>query len=187
MLRAPIEKVAKALSKLLKPNRTIVSAVTFKNGTMEEIKEASSSTPYRTLAKEEPEAATSVAAPVRGCPPPDFSQAEIRAQRVLATFLTDEQLDDFRRHQKFISIGQTSGHRYMVTSRHARDQLVTYTRSLYDLELQLPVCAHDHEVPAAEELLGFHVLLQLPGWESYLNEVTDDNHSDLLSRFRADA
>ena len=36
------------------------------------------------------------------------------------------------------------------------------------------------EVPAAEELLGFHVLLQLPGWESYLNEVRDENHHELL-------
>jgi hypothetical protein len=198
VLRAPIEKVAKTLSKLLKPDRTIISAVKFSDGTMEEIREATTSpagaadkTPVvqdQVLAKPEttpkakvPKTATSVAAPVRGCPPPEFSQAEIRAQRVLAAFISTEQIADFKKYQRFVSIGQTTGHRYMVTSRHAKDQLATYTRSLYDMDLQSPICAHDYDVPPAEELLGFHVLLQLPGWEDYLNKVTEANHHLLLN------
>ena len=187
VLRAPIEKVAKTLAKMLKPERTIISAVKFSDGTMEEIREATTPAPADSTTtakpdkpKKTPKTATSVAAPVRGCPPPDFSQAEIRAQRVLAAFLTTDQISDFRRYQRFVSIGHSTGHRYMITSRHARDQLATYLRSLYDLDLQSPICAHDWEVPAAEELLGFHIFLQLPGWENYLSEVRDENHHELL-------
>jgi len=208
-LKAPIAKVAKALNKLLKPDRTIVSAIRFSDGTMEEIRDSQtpSSTPSSasTTSNEsatspdglpkatalqgtkagkrgrKPKAATSVAAPVRGCPPPEFSQAEIRAQRVLKTFLTAEQIEDFTNHQRFISRGSETGRRYMLTSRHARGELAKYTRSLYDLDLQMPICAHDYDVPASEELLGFHVLLQLPGWESYLSTVTELNHHELLA------
>jgi len=194
-LRAPVEKVAKTLAKLLKPGRTVISAVKFSDGTMEEVRDAG---PYRKTSstkepttdkdpvappkpKKKPKAAVSTAVPVRGCPPPDFPQSEIRAQRVLAAFLTTDQLDDFKRFQRFMSTGSESGHRYMITSRLARDQLAVYTRSLYDLDLQSPICAHDFDVPPAEEMLGFHILLQMPGWERYLNEVTDDNHQTLLS------
>lgn len=184
-VNAPIDKVSKLLARLLKPKRTIISAVRFKDGTMEEMGSTSPISPitettpipepYRT-----PAVATSVAAPVRGCPAPDFSQAEIRAQRVLAAFLTTDQLDDFKHHQKFISMGSVTGNRYMITSRHARGQLAQYTRTLYDLDRKMPVCTHDWDVPAAEEMLALHVLLQLPGWETYLNEVTEDNVEQAL-------
>jgi hypothetical protein len=213
-LSASIEKVAGTLGKLMKPGRTIISAVKFTDGTMEEIRTASppvqktsgdpttdpveAPQPYRTegdvllsekeweekkkrrLPKKKPRAAVSTAAPVRGCPPPDFDQAEIRARRVLAEFLTVEQLADFQKHNKFISIGATTGNRFMITSRLARDQLTKYTRTLYDLDRKMPLCVHDYEVPPAEEMLGLHILLQLPGWEAYLCGATEDNLEDVL-------
>lgn len=187
-LKAPIDEAAKFLAKALKPGRTIISAVKYKNGEMEEIRSTASpvsepSKPSKARdttstvdrSAKEPDAAVSVATPVRGCPAPDFSQSELRAQRVLVNFLTPEQVADFRTYQKFISVGQTTGNRYMITSRHARDQLAQYQRTLYDLDRQMPICTHDWDVPAAEEMLALHVLLQLPGWETYLNEVTEDN------------
>jgi len=157
---------------------------------MEEVRESHAEAPTSTTAsipkatatettkperkKRKPKAAASIAAPVRGCPAPDFSKAELRAQGVLRTFLDPEQIADFNRYNKFVSIGQTTGNRYMITSRHATDELATYTRSLYDLDLKMPLCVHDWDVPASEEMLGLHVLLQLPGWESYLR-VSEDN------------
>jgi len=198
VLQAPIETAAKALAKILKPTRTIVSAVRFHDGTMEEIRSSPSSTEQPTPSEQEspespgsgktsrskkkPVVATSVAAPVRGCPAPEFSKAEIRAQRVLAAFLTTEQLDDFKRHNKFISVGQVTGNRYMITSRHARDELTTYTRTLYDLDRRTPICTHDWDVPASEEMLALHIFLQLPGWEVYLNQETE-NLEQVLAAF----
>ncbi len=205
-LDAPIAKVSKVLAKLMKPGRTTISAVRFSDGTMEEIRSTDddSDTGADTGPKEDPassglyrdegpgekvpkkrgrpKAAATVAAPIRGCPAPDFTSSELRAQEVLAAFLDPGQLEDFRRYNKFVSIGQTTGNRYMITSRHARDELAKYTRSLYDLDRETPLCVHDWDVPAAEEMLTLHVLLQLPGWENYLRTATEDNLEDVLSQ-----
>jgi hypothetical protein len=173
-LTAPIAKVSRALAKLLKPDRTIVSAVMFSDGTMEEIRESQSDSSPKPEPKKKPKAAASVGVPTRGCPAPDFSSAEIRARDVLRMFLDADQLADFNRHNRFVSVGATTGNRYMVTSRHAKDQLAQFTRTLYDLERKEPLCVHDWSVPAAEEMLALHMLLQLPGWERYLR-VTEEN------------
>jgi len=106
--------------------------------------------------------------PTRGCPAPDFRSAELKARVVLETFLTDEQREDFQRYNRFVSVGATTGHRYMITSRHARDELSQWQRTLYDLDDRIPLCVHDWGVPAAEEMLALHVLVQLPEYETYL-------------------
>ena len=178
-LMAPIEKVAKLLAEALKPGRTLVTAVRFRDGRMEEIVEA----PYtddKTLAPveepkpEEPAKAVTVAKPMRGCPPPDFAACEIQATRILSEFLSPEQREDFAKFNRFITVGPDTGHRYMITSRHARDQLARYQRQMYDLDEEQPYCVHDdNAVPAAEELLGLHVCLSLPGWETHLRMLTD--------------
>jgi hypothetical protein len=183
-LKAPIEWVAKALAKYMKPGRQLVSVVKFSDGKMAETKTAdlppstSSATikggPYREPAtasadvKVESEKAVTVAAPVQGCPMPDFGRADVKAREVLEHFLTPEQMEDFRRHNRFVAIGGTTGHRYMVTSRHATDSLAQYQRQLYDLDENQPFCVHDWVVPAAEEMLAIGLMVQLPGWESHL-------------------
>lgn len=177
-LAAPMPAVAKALARYMKANRRVVHAVRFANGKM--IEEAESETapaggenpatpaePYRDPA---PAVAASVATPTRGCPAPAFDRAEIKAREVLTAFLTPEQIADFGEHNRFITIGD-SGRRYMVTSRHATDSLAQYSRSLFDLEENMPLCVHDWSVPAAEEMLTLHILLQLPGWENYLRHL----------------
>src|ERR1700694_4718968 len=65
------------------------------------------------------EKATTVAAPTRGCPAPDFVKADIKAREVLEHFLTPEQLEDFRRCNRFVAVGGTTGHRSMVASANA--------------------------------------------------------------------
>jgi hypothetical protein len=181
-LDAPIDKVAKQLAKLLKPRRKVISAVKFKDGTIEEIFDDevdvdTTKNPYREPAAMPPEhavAAASVAAPTRGCPAPDFGTAELRARGVLATFLSTDQLDDFALHNRFVTIGADTGHHYMVTSRQATDALATYQRTLYDLDEGRALCVHDWSVPPAEEMLSMHVLLALPDWERFLRHEEHD-------------
>jgi hypothetical protein len=77
-------------------------------------------------------------------------------------------MEDFERYQRFVTVGGLSGRRYMLTSRHARSELSTYHRTVYDLEADTPLCVHDWSVPAAEELLVMHLHLQSPRWEEYV-------------------
>lgn len=168
-LDAPLAKVKKILVKALKPGREIVSAVSFTNGKIEETTSA-------LLAKIEepapkPKAGVDVAKPKQGCPEPDFAKAELRAREVLTTFLDEEQLADFERYNRFVTIGALTGHRYMVTSRHARDSLAHYRRQVYDLDEKRPFCIHDYDVPAAEEMLAIHILLSLPQHENYVRHL----------------
>lgn len=187
-VRGPIHKVQASLARYLKPTRKLVSAVKFSDGTIEEVTErtfeddgeaaepSNGDGPYREQAakkgakkkKKKPKAAATVAKPRRGCPAPDFTQADVRARRVLVEFLDAQQLTDFQNHNRFISIGADTGFRYMITSRHANDALANYQRTLYDLDNERAICTHDWDVPAAEEMLALHLLLQLPGWETYL-------------------
>lgn len=178
-IAAPIGKVSILLAKALKAERTVVSAVRFSDGKIEEVSEgtfdAEAALPKaKVVASAKPAVAASVAAPVRGYPAPDFVNAELKAAEVLSHFLDDGQFDDFQRYNRFISRGVDTGHRYMVTSRHARSELAGYQRTLYDLDEDRPLCVHDWVVPAAEEMLSLHLLLQLPGWESYLRQDTHD-------------
>ena len=188
-LEAPIAKVAKQLAKLLKPKRKVISAVKYKDGKIEEIFDdpktddpKTDEHPYRESAVPDQEpsaqppavAATSVAAPTRGCPAPDFDTAELKARGVLATFLRPDQLEDFARYNRFVSIGADTGHRYMVTSRQATDALSRYQRTLYDLDEERSLCVHDWSVPPAEEMLSLHVLLALPDWERFLRHEEHD-------------
>jgi hypothetical protein len=193
-MNAKITDVQKILSKPLKPGRKMISAVRFSGGAIEEITTANigliegdaklleeKDTPIKKEPKLRP-VATTVAAPVVGCPAPDFENAEIRATRVLEAFLTPEQLADFRTENAFVATGHDSGHKYMITSRHARTKLSGTARSLFDLTDQHPICVHDWSVPAAEELLGLLVMVSLPGKESFVRMLPDDGveHPELI-------
>jgi len=215
-LDAPIEDVQKFLSKQLKPGRVLVSAVRFSGGAVVEKTDATlapyrkggdttepPSTPAPKVVEPKPAVAATVAAPVQGCPAPDFDNADTRATRVLEAFLLDDQLEDFRRYGQFMSLGHETGHRYLVTSRQARRALErTGGRSLFDLDEPSygngnPIivddmhghrrivgteegnrygrafCVHDWTVPAAEEMLALHLFLTMPGRESYLRHIPE--------------
>jgi hypothetical protein len=176
--------VAALIAKALKPGKKLVSAVRFVDGRIEEVHEGTfvdakrpvyESRPNTPAPTPEPVRATTVAAPTRGCPAPDFAPATLRARDVLMSFLTEAQRDDFLRHNRFITFGATTGHRYMVTSRYAPEQLVRYGgRSLYDLDDGYPVCTHDWDVPAEEEMHALNLLVQLPGYESWIRTLPDE-------------
>lgn len=180
-LSAPIDKVAAIIAKALKPGRKMLSVVKFVDGKVEELTEASfkdkpeaeKPKAEEKAPKPEPKAATTVASPVIGCPAPAFPSAELKAREVLSAFLTPEQLDDFVRFNRFVTVGAETGHRYMITSRHARTREAPSFRSLYDLDERRALCVHDWTVPAAEEMLALHLHVSLPGQERYVRSIPE--------------
>jgi len=95
---------------------------------------------------------------------------------VLRAFLTPKQVDDFNRHQRFVSVGADTGHRYMLTSRNAPDELKNFgARCVFDLDENRSYCVHDYDIPAEEELLTLHCLLAVPGYENWARAMRDDS------------
>jgi hypothetical protein len=187
------------LARELKPNRKLVNAVLFKDGTMAEATFAEdhepvagldppvegphaappppAATPRTTPPRQRPAAGATVAAPERGCPAPDFSPAEIRAKQVLHVFLDEEQRQDIVLYDRFVAVGHDTGHRYMLVSRTNRKQLDLFGgRTLYDLDEDRAYCVHDWDVPSGEELLALLVFLRIPGKESYLREIPEETY-----------
>ena len=165
ILEATLAQAADALTKLLKPDRELISAISVRRGKLTEIADMTDIAPF-------PEAkAVTVARPTGGCLPTDFDPAELKARDVLRVFLSDQQLTDFNRYNKFVAVGADTGTRYMITSRRARDELARYQRSFYDLDKGLALCMHDWAVPPAEEMLALMVCVTLPGRETQLLNV----------------
>ena len=188
----PVDKVEAVLAKAMKRGRKLLSAVVFKNGRIEEIHRTQDGDepkrePFRepaiapytmsaivpvaaTPIVEEPKAAVTVAQPTIGCPIPEFERAEVRATRVLREFLSGQQFADFERTQSFLVVGADTGHKYVLTSRHATAERLDRVggRSVFDVNDGWPVCVHDWLVPAAEELLELKLFLEMPGRESYV-------------------
>lgn len=168
-LEAPLMKVQRYLAKELKPGRKLVEVVIFEGGELEDVTDKE-----KPDSKKEPKAGVTSAAPTQGCPAPDFDHVEHRANEVLETFLSPEQIEDWRKYNRFVSEGADSGHRYMITSRERRDQIGMYAgRSLYDLDEKRAYCVHDWTIPAAEEALNLHLFLSIPGKEEYIRAIPD--------------
>lgn len=176
-LNVAIEVAQDTIARSLKPDRRHLSAVRFHDGAMEEITTASADArEAKTIAQRALDlvrAAVTVAAPRTHCPTPEFERAEVRARDVLFTFLTEEQRSDFRRYNRFVSVGADTGHRYMISSRHALD--MRYRRSLYDIDERLTLCTRDWDVPAAEEMLVLHLVVSLRGREQQIRELSVRN------------
>lgn len=186
IIEANLDDARKEIAKLLKPGRRTVDVVAFKNGGFEEVSRADTdekgligrlikavgkSTKAVKETVKEVKAGATIALPTQGCPEPRLAQAEIRAREVLFAFLDEEQQQDYLARNAFVSVGAMTGHRYAVTSRHAKRLLQSHRRQLYDLDEGTPYCVHDYAVPAAEEMLAIHLLLQIPEREAYLRHL----------------
>ena len=175
-LATKIEDVQAVLAKALKPNRKLVTAVRFINGKIEEVREAKNEEGVVTpqLPATPAVAATTVAAPVIGCPMPAFPEADVRANRVLEAFLDPQQIADYRSTGSFVTTGADTGRRYLVANRERPSLLARCGgRQLFDLEDQMVLCIHDWSVPPPEEMLALHLLLTLPGKESYVRNLPE--------------
>jgi hypothetical protein len=176
-LAVPIGTVQKVIAKALKPGRRLLSVVRFTDGKMQEVRTIPEDRPLASTELAQaptPVVGATVAQPVRGCPAPAFDEADVRANRVLEKFLDNEQTADFQSQSCFVSYGQDTGHKYVVTSREAPRQLKRFGgRSLYDVDEQQAFCVHDWTVPAAEEMLALHLFLSVPGGETYLRHIPD--------------
>jgi len=174
MLPRPLSKVQPIVARAMKPGRALLSAVVYRDGMVEEVHQGPYRTPARSETTEivptkEAEAAVTVAEPTKGCPLPEFERADVRATRILRTFLSSSQLEDFDRAQSFVVTGADSGRIYILTSRQASpDRLARVGgRSVFCVDTRSPICVHDWTVPAAEELLELALFLGLPGRETY--------------------
>ena len=178
-LEAPISKVQKALEKPMKPNRSLLSVVRYKNGAIEQLTEKTTGLLDSENPESEPEkkpaAAVTVAQPTLGCPAPDFEKVDLRANAVLRAFLTPQQVADFESDQAFVQRGADTGHTYIITSRNAPDALKRHQsyRSLYDLTERRAYCVHDWTIPAGEEMLTLALFVGTPGNESYVRAIPD--------------
>lgn len=189
LLKVPVPKVVKFLTKNIHLDRDSVHVIKFDDGKIQEasidaIKKVEMS-PYRKESPEPPKkeppkkkpkkaVAVTVQKPVQGCPAPDFPDCRIRANRVLRAFLSPQQISDFEKHEKFVTVGADTGDRYMITSRMARKQLRSVSeRSVYNLTRRMALCVHDWTIPPEEEMLTMHLMLNLPGHENYICRIPD--------------
>ncbi len=195
-LEAPIEDVQKLLAKALKPQRSLLTAVKFSDGKIEEVHSfqtpegAQAVIPEKPKEEPQPAVAVTVATPVKGCPMPDFQEADVRASRVLETFLNGDQIADYRKTGSFVTVGADSGHRYLVCNRERPNFMRAHLggRQLYDLEKKHPICIHDWAVPPAEEMLALHLHLTLPGWEGKimtLPEIENEEATRTVAQYQA--
>ena len=184
VLSAPIEKVQAALFKAMRPGRREIMAIRTIEGSIRELKGRAyrdEETPKEdALALPPPpppkeEKAVTVAKPVNGCPLPDFPEADIRASRVLETFLSEEQVADYRKTGAFVSTGADSGRRYLICNRE-RPRLMAQKlggRQLLCLDTGRPMCVHDWDVPPPEEMLAIHLMVTLPGRETQMAHLPE--------------
>lgn len=177
-LNAKIEDVQKIVARALKPERKLLTAVRFTDGRVEEVHSNIIPETSRAIAVQEkpaPAVATTVAAPVRGCPMPNFPEADVRASRVLEAFLNQGQIEDYRKTGSFLTTGADSGHRYLVCNRERPNRMKSHLggRQLFDMDTNHAICVHDWSVPPPEEMLALHLCLSLPGREAELLKLPE--------------
>jgi len=192
ILKAPITTIERFLTRHLRGATSTVSVMITDQGNLYEIKgedfQADTNVlPFRREAEggdpeEKPKAATTVRKPAVGCPAPNFEETRIRANEVLKAFLSPEQIEDYERYQKFVTIGGASGRRYLLTSRHALSRTSSRMRSVRDVDLNKDLCVHDWGIPAPEELLTMHTMLSLPQYEGYIHGLHDDGGHGVIAK-----
>jgi hypothetical protein len=143
-----IEDVHKFMKKKLKKNKATITALKFKDGSIEISEEI----------KQEAETGAIVEKPSRGCPMPVAIAGEIRASVVLKEFLSDKQNDDFEKHLQFVSKGNYTGIPYLITSRWTKS--VEKWGQVYDTVNKKTICANCMELPPSEEMLSLKLMIE---------------------------
>ncbi len=144
--------VHKVMTKILKKDKPILTALKFKDGKIEVTEE------LKDKDTEEAITGATVEKPHRHCPVPSFMETEFRASQVLKEFLTDQQLKDFEHHRQIVCKGNYSGKNYLITSRWS-PKISTYGQ-IFDLVTNELICANCNELPPSEELLSLKLMIE---------------------------
>lgn len=112
-----------------------------------------------------PEAAVTLGAPSRGCPPP--TACERRASEVLACFSTGRQMQDWNQRGRMRVFGGATGRSYLLFHRDEAARLGRQ-HTLVEVSSGREVCVFDNRVPPAEEALA--IKLGVEHRESWLRE-----------------
>jgi len=156
VLAAPLTKVGPALVKITKPADRTLTAISFKNGTLEVAETGAIET---IVAKADSESkAVSVARPTPCCPSCVPGSVE-PASDVLLSFLTDQEHADWSKHRAIMVTGGRSGHRYLIAHRHSRTAVLN-KKICYDVDDRCVLHFHDWTVPPEEEVLATKLILE---------------------------
>jgi hypothetical protein len=156
VLGAPLTKVGPALVKITKPADRTLTAISFKNGTLEVAETGAIET---IVAKADSESkAVSVARPTPCCPSCVPGSVE-PASDVLLSFLTDQEHADWSKHRAIMVTGGRSGHRYLIAHRHSRTAVLN-KKICYDVDDRCVLHFHDWTVPPEEEVLATKLILE---------------------------
>lgn len=162
VIRGPIADVGDEFVKLVRPARSSITALRFKDGEVH-VEEAGGTKKLLKVAEErkaeEPEArAVAVKRPTMCCPA-CVPGAIGPASEVLLDFLDPQQHKDWARHRTIEVEGGTTGHRYLVAHRHS-PAAVRFGRVAFDADDAATLHFHDISVPPEEEVLGAMLLLK---------------------------
>ncbi len=147
-----LSDVHKVMTKTLKKDKPILTALKFKDGKIEVTEE---------LKNKDAEAAitgVTVERPRRHCPVPSLMETEFLSSQVLKEFLTNQQLKDFEVHRQIVCKGNYSGKNYLITSRWSPK--IKLYGSIYDLATNELICANCKELPPSEEILSLKLILE---------------------------
>lgn len=184
VLNAPLHDVETVLSKALRPGRTLLKVVKYEPSG--KVIEAAEEEPPK-VEENKPTVGATVSVPDVGCPMPDFPEVDARASRVLETFLSPNQIADYRTRGAFVCVGADTGRNYLICNREGpalmRQQAgrMGYRnpasfRQIFDLDRNMPLCIHDWTVPPPEEMLALKLCLTLPGRETEMLKLPDILH-----------
>jgi hypothetical protein len=133
--------------------RCVDGQITLANGTGEEL--AAQAAKAEPASK--PEAAVTIKAPGRGCPPP--TAAALRASEVLATFCTRRQITRYLQQGSMFVVGGHTGRVYEVFHRGAAAMQGIGHCAVDQLSGE-EICVWDNTVPPQEETLGIKLALE---------------------------
>jgi hypothetical protein len=158
VLAAPIAKVGPVLVKIAKPADRTLTAISFKNGTLE-VAETGALETLSTKAALDPEStAVSVARPTPCCP--SCIPGSVKpASDVLLSFLNAQEHADWAKHRAIMVTGGRSGHRYLLAHRHS-SVAVLNKKLCYDIDDHCVLHFHDWTVPPEEEVLAAKLILE---------------------------
>ena len=174
-LSVSADVAGKVLLKLMKPKRSTLTVVKFKDGkvsTAYGTESAAIDGAMKSMAKglvsdsdsksgavsSTPEAAVSVARPTPCCPECIPGSVE-RASEVLLSFLTPEQHDQWAKHRTILVVGGLSGHLYRIAHRSS-PIAVAQKRIAWDMTADHVMHFHDWSVPPEEEVLASKLILE---------------------------